>query len=48
MEVKMIKNTISFLVVAVVVIGLLSGTGCATKKYVLGEVASLDQIEQHY
>jgi len=43
MEVKMIKNTMSFLVVAVVVIGLLSGTGCATKKYVLGEVASLDQ-----
>jgi len=39
----MIKNTMSFLVVAVVVIGLLSGTGCATKKYVLGEVASLDQ-----
>lgn len=39
----MIKNTMSFLVVAVVVIDLLSGTGCATKKYVLGEVASLDQ-----
>jgi outer membrane protein OmpA-like peptidoglycan-associated protein len=43
MEVKMSKNKITFLVATVVVIGLLSGTGCATKKYVLGEVASLDQ-----
>lgn len=39
----MSKNKITFLVATVVVIGLLSGTGCATKKYVLGEVASLDQ-----
>ena len=37
------KNKITFLVATVVVLGLLSGTGCATKKYVLGEVASLDQ-----
>jgi len=37
------KKQITFLVAAVVVLGLLSGTGCATKKYVLGEVASLDQ-----
>ncbi len=37
------KSKITFLVATVVVIGLLSGTGCATKKYVLGEVASLDQ-----
>jgi outer membrane protein OmpA-like peptidoglycan-associated protein len=43
MEVKMKKNKITFLVAAVVVIGLLSGTGCASKKYVLGEMASLDQ-----
>ncbi|MGD8535477.1 MAG: OmpA family protein [Candidatus Aminicenantes bacterium] len=37
------KNKITFLVATVVVLGLLSGTSCATKKYVLGEVASLDQ-----
>ena len=37
------KNKITFLVATVVVIGLLSGTGCASKKYVLGEMASLDQ-----
>ena len=37
------KNKITFLVATVVVLGLLSGTGCATKKYVLGEVAALDQ-----
>jgi outer membrane protein OmpA-like peptidoglycan-associated protein len=43
MEVKMNKNKITFLVATVVVLGLLSGTSCATKKYVLGEVASLDQ-----
>jgi outer membrane protein OmpA-like peptidoglycan-associated protein len=43
MEVKMNKNKITFLVATVVVLGLLSGTSCATKKYVLGEVASLDK-----
>ncbi len=37
------KSKITFLVATVVVIGLLSGTGCATKKWTLGEVASLDQ-----
>lgn len=37
------KSKITFLVATVVVIGLLSGTGCASKKYVLGEMASLDQ-----
>ena len=36
------KNTL-FLVVAILIIGLISGTGCATKKYVMGEVATLDQ-----
>lgn len=43
MEVKMNKSKIKFLIAAVVVIGLISSTGCASKKYVLGEVASLDQ-----
>jgi outer membrane protein OmpA-like peptidoglycan-associated protein len=43
MEVKMIKNKITFVVATVVIIGLLSGTGCASKKWTLGEVASLDQ-----
>lgn len=37
------KNKITFLVGAVFFIGLIFGTGCATKKYVLGEVANLDQ-----
>jgi outer membrane protein OmpA-like peptidoglycan-associated protein len=36
------KNTI-FLVGTILIIGLISGTGCATKKYVTGEVATLDQ-----
>jgi len=43
MEVKMNKNKITFVVATVVIIGLLSGTGCASKKWTLGEVASLDQ-----
>jgi len=43
MEVKMNKNKITFLVGTVFFIGLISGTGCASKKYVLGEVAALDQ-----
>ncbi len=34
---------IKFLIGAVLVVSLVAGTGCATKKYVLGEVASLDQ-----
>jgi len=37
------KNKITFFVGTVFFIGLISGTGCATKKYVLGEVAALDQ-----
>ncbi len=37
------KNKITFLVATVVIIGLLSGTGCASKKWTLGEVATLDQ-----
>jgi outer membrane protein OmpA-like peptidoglycan-associated protein len=37
------KNRITFLVGALFLVGLLTSTGCATKKYVLGEVATLDQ-----
>ena len=37
------KNRIIFLVGAVLIIGLIASTGCATKKYVLGEAATLDQ-----
>ncbi len=37
------KNRITFLVGAVFLIGLITNTGCATKKMVLGEVATLDQ-----
>ena len=37
------KNKITFLVGTILIIGLISGTGCATKKYVIGEVATLDQ-----
>jgi outer membrane protein OmpA-like peptidoglycan-associated protein len=37
------KNRITFLVGAVFFIGLIASTGCATKKYVLGEAATLDQ-----
>jgi outer membrane protein OmpA-like peptidoglycan-associated protein len=37
------KNQIVFLIGAFLLIGLLAGTGCATKKYVMGEVATLDQ-----
>lgn len=36
------KDTI-FLVGTILIIGLISGMGCATKKYVMGEVATLDQ-----
>ena len=42
-EANMNKNKITFLVGTILIIGLISGTGCATKKYVLGEVATLDQ-----
>jgi outer membrane protein OmpA-like peptidoglycan-associated protein len=37
------KNKLTFLLGAVLIIGMIVGTGCATKKYVLGEVATLDQ-----
>jgi len=37
------KNRITFLVGAVFLIGLIATTGCASKKYVLGEAAALDQ-----
>ncbi len=37
------KSKIVFLVGAVILIGLLATTGCASKKYVLGEVATLDK-----
>ena len=37
------KNRITFLVGAVFLIGLITNTGCATKKMVLGEAATLDQ-----
>jgi outer membrane protein OmpA-like peptidoglycan-associated protein len=42
-EIKMTKNIIMFLVGTVLLIGLIASTGCATKKYVLEEVAALDQ-----
>jgi outer membrane protein OmpA-like peptidoglycan-associated protein len=37
------KNKIALLAVPVLLAGLIAGTGCATKKYVLGEVATLDE-----
>ena len=37
------KKITLFLVGIVMVIGLIAGTGCATKKYVMGEVATIDQ-----
>ena len=37
------KNKIAYLVGTILIIGLIAGTGCATKKYVMGEVATLDQ-----
>ncbi len=37
------KNRITFFVGAIFLIGLITNTGCATKKYVLGEAAALDQ-----
>lgn len=42
-EKTMRRNKIAFLLGALIVIGLLAGTGCATKKYVMGEVATIDQ-----
>ncbi len=37
------KNRITFLVGALFLIGLITNTGCATKKYVMGGMATLDQ-----
>ena len=37
------KNKIAYLVGTIMIIGLIAGTGCATKKYVMSEVATLDQ-----
>jgi outer membrane protein OmpA-like peptidoglycan-associated protein len=37
------KNLLTFLVVTALFIGLIFGTGCATKKYVKGELVPLDQ-----
>jgi outer membrane protein OmpA-like peptidoglycan-associated protein len=37
------KNKITFLIGAVLIVSLISSTSCATKKYVLGEMAVLDQ-----
>ncbi len=37
------KFQYSFVIAAVILIGLISGPGCATKKYVTQEVATLDQ-----
>jgi outer membrane protein OmpA-like peptidoglycan-associated protein len=37
------KKRINFLVGTMLIIGLIAGTGCATKKFVMGEVATIDQ-----
>jgi len=37
------KNGTIFFVGTIMIIGLIAGTGCATKKYVMGEVATIDQ-----
>lgn len=37
------KNALIFLCGSILLIGMISGTGCATKKYVMGEVATIDQ-----
>lgn len=42
-EAIMNNNKINFLIGSILIVGLIAGTGCASKKYVLGEVATLDQ-----
>lgn len=42
-EENMNKNKIAFLVGFAMIVGVIAGTGCASKKYVMGEVATLDQ-----
>jgi len=37
------KNKVIFFVGVALLMGLIAGTGCATKKYVLGEIATLDE-----
>jgi outer membrane protein OmpA-like peptidoglycan-associated protein len=37
------RNKVTFFVGTILILGLIAGTGCATKKYVMGEVATLDQ-----
>ncbi len=43
MEAKMFKNKITFIVAALFLIGIFMSTGCASKKYVMQEMATLDQ-----
>lgn len=37
------RNKVTFLVSGVFIIGLIAGTGCATKKFVMGEISAVDQ-----
>jgi outer membrane protein OmpA-like peptidoglycan-associated protein len=37
------KNRVTFFAVTIIIIGLIGGTGCATKKYVMSELATVDQ-----
>ena len=37
------KKRSTFLLGAILIVGLIAGTGCATKKFVMGEVATIDQ-----
>jgi len=37
------KSKITVLIGVLLIFGLIAGTGCATKKYVMGEVATIDQ-----
>lgn len=37
------RNKITFLIGAVFLIVMIAGTGCATKKFVMGEIAAVDQ-----
>lgn len=37
------KNKVTFIFGTILIISLIAGTGCATKKFVMGEVATLDQ-----
>jgi outer membrane protein OmpA-like peptidoglycan-associated protein len=37
------KKRLAFPIGAILIFGLIAGTGCATKKFVMGEVATIDQ-----